>query len=234
MKKLLAIFAATGLLVSGITAADWNDSFGMGNLHDNWIFSGKGASMAALGSTISNNLWYATSARAVGVPRINDITIKEDLITGTLKFYIPTNRVLITAASTVANTNCLTVSSTNGFGAKALCVFRDVSADSYQFMVSSNPIAGSTLVMYNNLTNNAAIGDELYHMTEIASFTPLAIHTLTNSYLAPFQNDIPFALSGRPIIQPSGNIAEPLLTVLTISNAGALYINGEYYVQPRR
>lgn len=233
MKKLLTTLAVMAMTL-GAYAADWNDAHGMGNIHDNWLFSGKGASMAALGSTISNNLYYITSARSVGVPRITDITIKEDLITGTLKFYIPTNMVTITAASTVANTNCLTVSSTNGFAAKTFCVFRDVSQDSYQFMVASNPIAGSVLVMYNNLTNSAAVNDELYHMAEVASFTPLAIHALTNSYIAPFQNELPFALSGRPIFQPSGNIAEPTLTVLTISNAGALFLNGEYYVQPRR
>lgn len=232
-RTLTGLLAGLALLlaVAGAGAATWNDSYGMGNVSDDWLITGSGVPFTAIGSVQSNSLYYVTSAKASGAPRLGWLWVQSDLLASTLGYYVATATYSV-ASNGIAGTNVINITSTNGLGNGDILVYRHVATDTYQMLVNSNNSA-LALVTYNALSNAPAANDVLYKMTRVANFNPLQMHAVTNQVIRPLAELIPFGVSSKPV-ELTGELGLPSLTVLTYSNAGGLFITGDYFVRPRR
>jgi hypothetical protein len=254
IKQFKASFAA--LFVSFVSfcaspagAATWNSYYGQGNLGDDPLFSQAGVPLSVITSVQSNSLYAITSAAVSGAARLRSILVKTDQTNATFKFYVATNTYTIASNAALA-TNILWITSTNqGIATNDLFVYRDVANDSYQLLIVSGNATDAGGLVYTNAsgynaikffttpTNAPAAGDLLYQMRPQLTLTPCAetrvVANLTTAPAPMYQwlqlNDI----SPSWPLDLSAKVGLPSLSVLTISNAGGLFISGEYFKRPR-
>ncbi len=241
---------ATALLLCAPTpapAATYYDGYNIGYQGDD-AFSGAGAPLGVTGSVNSNSVYYITSPRGSGAPRITSVLAKTELTAGTLKFYISTN-VLTCASNQPANTNIIWLTSTNStLATNDLLVLHNAASDGLSLLVLSGNAADAGGLVYTNAagyngvkvftgsTNAIVAGDKLYKMTSLVSITPLAEYRMTNGIISPWGgwlqlNDLNGG-TGAPL-GLVGRAGWPTATVLTYSNAGSMFISGDYYRRPR-
>src|SRR5262245_11650712 len=246
MKKFFAIVLLSLLALAGsLRAATWNDSYGMGKNANDWLISGAGVPLAVISSVQSNSLYYITSAKSDGAPRISQIWIKPDLTAGTLGFYIATN-LLTLASNQPAGTNILWIAGTNAvLATNDLLVLQNVASDSYQLLVLGGGSTTATGLAYTNAagytgvklwttpTNTIVAGDRLWKLALVQSITPLAIQNFTNDLVAPWGNFWPLNTRATTLAF-GGRLGIPSAIVMTYSNSAGLLLNGDYYVRQRR
>lgn len=244
LKTLAAALCAVAL-VNAATAATWNDAYGMGNNANDWLISGSGVDTAVVQSVHSNALYYITSAKSDGAPRISSVLIKPDSTPGTLKWYQATNVWTIGSNETAGATAAWLVGTNAGMATNDILVLQHVQSDSYQFnivsgnatsatgLISTNAAGYNRIKLFNTVSNAITAGDKLWKMTATQTLTPLSLQNVTNDVAAPWGNWWALATRNGPITY-GGAIGKPGLLVLTFSNSAGLFVQGDYYVRQRR
>lgn len=235
-------------------ATTWNAAYGMGNSADGAYFTGNGVPLAVVASVQSNSLYYITSAFASGAPNIDQVLLKADTIAATLNFYQATQTFNIASNIAAGDTSLWLAGTNSGLATNDLLALQDQN-DSYQLLILgggattasgliSTNAAGYNQIKFWNAISNAATAtasggapaSKLYKLTRVATFTPLAITTLTNGTgISTFLSQgqwLPLAPTpAGPFIGFRGPRGFPTATVLTYSNAAGLMVNGEYKVR---
>ncbi len=230
-------------------AADWGSSFGIPNPADDSLIGGSGVNLAVIPSVQSNSLWYVTSAHSAGAPRIDNIWFRNDFLSGTLNYYIATN-FWTCSSNQPAGTNILWLSTTNsGLATNDLLVLQNTIQDSYQLivlgggatdgasLVYTNALGENGVKLWNTPTNIVSVGDKLWKLARVQTFTPLGMGLVTNQISAVtgdhFQQWL--KLGGKELpLQFRGRTGIPSAVVMTYSNTAGLFVTGDYYVRPRR
>ncbi len=247
LSRFLAFALALLASAFGVSAATYQDGYGQGNQGDNAFF-GAGLTLGVTGSVNSNSLYYCTSPKGDGAPRITSVLMKAET-PSTLKFYISTN-YWVCASNQPANTNIIWLTSTNsGLSTNDLLVLQNYASDAQSLLVLSGVSTDGAGLVYTNAagyngvkvftgsTNTIVSGDRLFKMTPIFSVTPLASSRITNNIVLPWTellqlNDINGGVNGSPLAL-IGRAGWPTATVLTYSNAASLYVSGDYYRRAR-
>jgi hypothetical protein len=245
MKKLLSLFVPCVLFVASSPAATWNDQYGLGNNADDWLLSGSGVPFTVVQSVQSNSLYYITSAKASGAPRISSVWVKPDLTPGTLNWYTPTNTWTLASNATAGATTLWLTSTNSQMATNDLLVFQNVASDAYQLLivsgnatdargtVSTNALGQVQVKVFNAISNAVVAGDKLYKMALQQSITPLSSQNITNDTAVAWGNWWQLATRAAPI-QYGGRIGVPSALVMTFSNAAGMTVQGDYYVRQRR
>lgn len=249
MKKLVSAVAVLLMATFSLSAASWNDAFGIGGgAYGSPVFSGSGQTLSVVTSVRSNTVYYITSASAPGAPVFESIWIKPDLTGCVLDFWQPTNTLTVASNGTAGDTTVwLNASNTVGgayttLATNDLLVYRGANdvyqlvvlsgnATSSQGVVTSNALKQVQIKFFNGLTNAPAVGDTIYKLARIQQFTPLSFHDMTNSVLSPWGNFWPLE-SESALLRFSGVPGLPAVITLNGSNAPGLYVNGRYVRNP--
>ncbi len=247
--KFNRIVAALSLLLALVAAparaADWNSGYGMGGT-DEYQFSGSGVPFSVVTSVHSNAVYYITSANNSGGARIDRVLTKSDLTGFNLDFYVATNSWTC-ASNQPAGTNIIWLTSTNNaMATNDVLVFRG-SGESYQLLIVSGNATDARGTVYTNAsgyvgikvfntpTNVVTAGDTIYKMARLTRFNPLSDYTVTNVVPSPWANWLNLnLLTGGDGINLRGKVGSPTALVMTYSNAGSLYLSGDYFVRQRR
>lgn len=256
MKHTFKSFAlSVALLLSAVPflpchdarAATWNDAFGMGNANDDWLFSGRGVLHGTIAGARSNFIYYITSAKSTGAPRITSANFWTDMSRPFVESWIATNTWTI-ASNAVAGTTNIWLTSTNvGMTTNDIFVLRNVGSDCYQQLILGGHTTSSSLVSTNALgenlvrfwtvpTNALTAGDILYQMARVQTITPTFVYpgggVTTNALGAVITNY--FTLPPGQFV--SGKLGLPLMFGVWSTNdaIGWLNVSGEYYARPRR
>lgn len=231
-------------------AGDWNYAYGQGNVSDDWLISGCSIPLAVIQSVQSNSQYYITSAKSSGSPRIDQIWFKNDMLSGTIRFYTATN-VWTCASNQPAGTNIIWLTETNSaMATNDLLVFRSVSGDSYQLLVVSGNATDYAGTVYTNSsgyvgikvfttpTNAIVAGDFLYKMSLQQSFNPLGMGIVTNQIDNVvgdhFGQWLSLGAKQGPLVSFRAQSGLPAMIVMTYSNSGVFQVVGDYYVRQRR
>lgn len=187
-------------------------------------FQGAGVTNPVQGLN-SNLVWFCTSTRAAGVPRILTMGgVQTDLAAGVLTAYSSTNSVSITNAG-IAGTNVL-YCPTTGFASNDLAIIQFYASDTYQLVVVTNVGTG-------NLGISA--GAKLATVPQSTGVTADRIFKLTSTGTIPVSILTNFPNASWPAsVFATGREGAPLALVMTYSNAATLRtITGDYWRQPR-
>lgn len=228
--------------------ADWNNAYGMGNPADDWAFSGTGVPLSVVPGVQSNAVYYVTSASSSGIASVRNVWFKNDTLSS-LNWYVSTNSWQC-ASNQPAGTNLLWLSTTNsGLATNDILVLQSRASDSYQLLVlSGNATSSSGLVatnalgqnlikVFNTPSNTITAGDTIHKMALVASFTPLSMGVVTNQINAVPGDHVNqwLKFGGKETVIPfRARFGLPALMVLNTSNSAGLYLEGEYFVRPRR
>jgi hypothetical protein len=248
MNRFTKALAIAAVIIAPLvaSAASWSDRFGMGapgNAADDNTIGGSGAPLAVLPSVQSNSLYYVTSAKPIGAPRISKVWLNQDFIGGTVKFYVATNQ-WICASNQPAGTNIIWLTTTNNtLATNDFLVIRNVTTDGYQLMVCGGGSTDATSAVYSNSVGHVAIkvwnpptnaiapGDILYKLTVQQTYTPLAMGSVTNQLAAipavHFGDWVTLGQKENPI-SFAGRAGWPSAIVMTYSNTAALQVYGDY------
>jgi len=237
---MAAVFSIFLLTPAG--AATWNTSLGMGNPADDWLFSGTGQLNGHVANNRSNTIYYITSAKSSGAPKVTSLQCWTDATRPFIEAWVATN-TWTCASNQPAGTNTLWLSSTNsGLTTNDVLVLRDVANDCYQLVTLdavllklTNSAGHNGISLLTVTSNTITAGDMLYKMARTQVINPgfwyqsdygtnLLNGTKTNYYtLAP----------GQFISGPQGL---PTMVSIFATNHAACWLTvaGEYYVRPRR
>jgi hypothetical protein len=233
------------LFVPPAPAGDWNNARGMGGA-DEYQFSGSGELLSVVTSVHSNANYWITAGNNTGNAAFEQVLVKSDLTGFNLDYYVATNSWQL-ASNQMAGTNILWLTATNsGLNSNDVLVYRSLNGESVQLtllsgnatdaggLVFTNALGENAVKLFNTLTNAVLAGDMLYKMARVQRFNPFSDHAITNKVLAPWNNWLSLTdLASQPV-QLRSKISVPTAVVATFSNAGSLFVSGQYIVRQRR
>lgn len=242
MKKLLSIACAVLACVS-VHAASWNDNFGLGN-SGNSAFSIGGAPLSVITSVRSNSVYVVTSDSANGAPSFDSVWIKPDLTGCSLDFWTATNSLTVASNGAAGDTTVWLVASNLTGGAYTTLATNDLlvykgAGDTYQVVVlsgnatssqgvvTSNSLGQVQIKLFNALSNAPAAGDKIYKMAARFSVNPFTLQNVTNDVAVPWGQWWQLSTRAAPL-RLVGEIGEPSVISLTVSNSGGLFTSGSY------
>jgi hypothetical protein len=246
MKHILTTLAfAIALCAAPAPGATWNDAFGMGNPSDDSLFNGAGVLNGTVGNNRTNFLYYVTSAKSSGAPRICGMQFWSDATRPFAEVWVPTN-AWTCISNQPAGTNTLWLQQTNsGITTNDLLIHRDVNNDCYQLVMLGGDAGSGALKLTNAAghngislltatTNPITSGDVVYKLTRVQQITPTLVYPLggvtTNAAGAVITNyfKLPQVISGRQGL--------PLMVGIFATNPAVCWMNvqGEYILRPRR
>jgi hypothetical protein len=209
------IYAAL-LLATHLQAQSFIAPVTSGSGSDPRAFSGTGVTNPAT-AIQSNVVWFCTSAKAQGIPRLHSIDYECDIVANRLKVYASTNFQVITNSQGTSNIlNC----AVTGFASNDVVLVHFYTPDIYQYAVVTNVTGGLGINITTawGLTNtgSASSSDRIYKMQQIAQMGNGAV---TN-----------YAPVGNPYVH--GREGFPLLFSAGFSNAAAINrCSGDYWIR---
>tara|TARA_R110000868_G_scaffold97829_2_gene269096 strand:+ start:83 stop:835 length:753 start_codon:yes stop_codon:yes gene_type:complete len=241
----LAIITIVSMFTPPAKSATWNDSVGMGNPSDDWLFNGAGVLHGTVGSVRTNFLYYVTSAKSSGAPKFSHVNFWTDSTRPSLEVWTATNTWTI-ASNAVAGTTNIWLTGTNlSMTTNDVLVLRDVANDCYQqVLVGPFPLGGLLLTnalgqnqisLWSVPTNAVTAGDILYKMARTQVINPVIWYQNDNG-----TNGLSFTKTNYYSIMPgttiSGRLGIPTMVGVWATNPAACWLNvsGEYYARPRR
>ncbi len=222
------------------SAANWNDSFGVGDGAGNGYFSASGVNLAVIASVRSNSLYVVLGGRsALGSPRINaGVFIKPDLTGCLLDWWTSTN-TWTCASNQPAGTNIIWLTTTNlGLATNDVLVLEQQDGTEQVLILSGNATDLAGLVYtnaagYNGVkvfttpTNTIAAGDTIHKMALKQQLLPFGLQNVTNDVAAPWGQWWGVSTRAFPLVY-YGTVGKPSVLMLNYSNAAGLFVGGDF------